>query len=135
MKSVKCNNCGLSNFESVGACRRCGNTFAVTLKKKTDGRRPGRFSLISLIVYAVLGAGGYFLYTAVHRSFEDVNANDAYRVGTQPAQKTPELGLTRNEADRKQANQVGTMLNDNPSIAAQKQHNEETQKLMQQVSR
>ncbi|MGQ0540625.1 MAG: hypothetical protein ACT4O9_02090 [Blastocatellia bacterium] len=62
----------------------------------------------------------------------EINANDAKRVASQPTQ--PPLGLSRTEYDRQRAANVGNAIKDNPSFAAQKKHNEETQKIMQQAS-
>ena len=136
MKTIKCKNCGLSNFEADGECRRCGtwllhsaNVGAPTTK------RPGRFSLSSLLVYVLVAAGGYYLYTSMQRSITDVNAADAYRVGTQAPQKPQAPGLSRNEIDRQHSNQVGATIKENPSLIEQRKHNEETEELIKEASR
>ena len=136
MNSIKCKNCGLSNFGSDPACRRCGSGLSGTQTVTTkEGKRPARFSLASLLMYAALAAGGYLLYTSLLHSIADVDKNDAYRVGTQATEKAPQPGLSRTEADRQHANGVGAAIKKNPSSAAQNQHNEETQKIMQEASR
>ena len=136
MKSIKCKNCGLSNFGSDANCRRCGSGLSrKQASKNKDGKRPPTFSVASLLVYAALVLGGYLLYTSLQRSIADVDNNDAYRVGTQVPQKSPQPGLSRNEADRQHANGVGAAIKENPNLTAQKQHNEETQKIMQESSR
>jgi hypothetical protein len=86
-------------------------------------------------VYAALAAGGYLLYTSLLHSIADVDKNDAYRVGSQAAQKAPQSGLSRTEADRQHANGIGAAVKQNPALAAQDQHNEETKKIMQEASR
>jgi len=136
MNSIKCKNCGLSNFGSDPACRRCGSGLSGTQTVKSrEGKRPARFSLASLLMYAALAGGGYLLYTSLLHSIADVDKNDAYRVGTQVQQRPSQPGLTRTEADRQQANGVGASIKQNPNLAAQNQHNEETQKIMQEASR
>jgi hypothetical protein len=131
-----CKNCGLSNFDSDAACRRCGSglTGKQTPKNK-DGKRPPMFSLASLFVYAALVLGGYLLYTSLQRSIADVDNNEAFRVGTQTPQKSPQPGLSRNEPDRQHANGVGAAIKENPNLTAQKQHNDDTQKIMEAASR
>jgi len=136
MNSIKCRNCGLSNFNSDPACRRCGSGLSgQKTQKDKDGKRPGMFSLASLLMYAALASGGYLLYTSLQRSIADVDNHEAFRVGIQAPQPTPQPGLTRPEADRQHANGIGDALKENPNLAAQKQHNEETQKIMKDVSR
>ena len=93
------------------------------------------FSLASLFVYAALILGGYLLYTSLQRSIADVDNNEAFRVGTQAPQKSPQPGLSRNEADRQHANGVGAAIKENPNLTAQKQHNDDTQKIMEAASR
>ena len=137
MNSIKCMNCGLSNFADSVECRRCRAplTNGAAGRKQRDGKRPGRFSLASLVIYALIAAGGYFLYTSLQRSVAYVDKNEASRVGTQPQQKEPQPGLTRNEADRRHAGEVGGAIKDNPSIRAQTEHNQETQEIIKEVSR
>lgn len=136
MNSIKCSKCGLSNFESDAECRRCGQPLFGSLQgPRTIREKPAkRFSVISLVIYAALAIGGYYLYQNFKQSFEEVNKNDNFRVAQQPAQKPGQTGLTRTEADRQHSNQVGNSLKENPSLAAQRQHNEDTQKAMQQAS-
>lgn len=137
MNSIKCKNCGLSNFSSADECARCGYAFSDAKRGKTrpDGKRPSSFSVASLFVYAALAVGGYYLYSGIYKSVEAVDAAAAQRVAAQPPQKAPPPGLSRNEADRQHSAQVGTAIKENPSFAAQKRHDEETQKLIQESSR
>jgi hypothetical protein len=134
MSSIKCKNCGLANFAADIHCRRCSASMfdsRGTLKKE---KRPRRFSVISLAVYAALAFGGYYLYGEMMHSIENVNQNDAYRVGAQPPQKIQQAGLSRTEQDRQRASQFSNNLKDNPSLQAKRKHEEETQKAMQQAS-
>jgi hypothetical protein len=136
MNSIKCKNCGLSNFGSETDCRRCGSGLSgKQTHRNKDGKRPPILSLASLLVYAAIALGGYLLYTSLQRSMADVDSNEAFRVGTQVPQKSPQPGLSRTEADRQHANGVGAAIKENPNITAQKQHNEETQKIMDAASR
>jgi hypothetical protein len=131
---MKCRNCGLSNFDSAAECRRCGTAFS---REQTNrvGKRPPRFSVASLIVYAVVALGGYYLYAGIYRSVVEVDANDAYRVGSQPPQKAGQQGLTRSESDRQRANGVGQAIKQNPAIQSQEHHNEEMQQAIRDASR
>ena len=135
MNSIKCRNCGLSNFAIENECRRCGSAlYGSGGRSAAKEKRPRRFSVISLVIYAALAIGGYYLYQSFLKSVNEVNANDAYRVGTQPPQKPQQAGLSRTEYDRQRSSQVGNALKENPSFAAQKQHDADTQRAMQQAS-
>ncbi|MEP7213414.1 MAG: hypothetical protein ABI791_10080 [Acidobacteriota bacterium] len=103
--------------------------------KNKDGKRPGMSALTSVLLYVALAGGVYLLYTSLQRSVADVDNNEAFRVGTQAPQKAPPPGLSRNEADRQHANGVGAAIKENPNLAAQRQHDEDTRKLMQEASR
>ena len=133
MSSMKCKNCGLTNFAGEQHCRRCSTLLYSPAPLKKE-KRPRRFSVISLAIYAALAFGGYHLYQGAMTSIEDVNKNDAYRVGTQPEQKTQQAGLSRTEQDRQRASQFSNNLKDNPSFQAKRKQEEETQKAMQQAS-
>ena len=92
-------------------------------------------ALTSVLLYVALAGGIYLLYTSLQRSVADVDNNEAFRVGTQAPQKTPQPGLSRNEADRQHANGIGAAIKENPNLAAQRRHDEDTRKLMQEASR
>ena len=130
MNTLKCRKCGLANFAEAVLCRRCSAAlFSSTSVKKE--KRPRRFSIVSLAVYAALIYGGYYLYQDAKRSFEEVNNNDAYRVGTDKQQQS---GLSRKEQDRRRADNYGNAVKDNPSFEAKRKQEEQTKKAMEQAS-
>lgn len=129
MNSIKCTNCGLSNFSSETECRRCGNQF---FQSSQTNKTPRRWPFATLAILAVAAGGLYYIFSGMQQSVSEVNANDAKRVASQPTQQP--TGLSRTEYDRQRAGQYGNAIKDNPSFAAQQKHNEETQKIMQQAS-
>lgn len=132
MSSIKCKSCGLTNFASEIECRRCAKPL-FTSGKRPDGA-PRRFSIVSLLILAVVAGGIYYVLIGVKKSVSEVNANDANRVASQPAQQKPEAGLSRTEYDRQRAGNVGDAIRNNPSLEEHKKRTEETQKLIQQAS-
>lgn len=135
MNSIKCKNCGLTNFAVETECRRCCSPlFGSGGRREAKEKRPRRFTVISLVVYAALAIGGYYLYLSLMDSVENVNKEDAYRVGTQQPQKPQQQGLSRTQYDRQRAGQYGNAIKENPAFNAQQKHNDETQKLMQAAS-
>ena len=133
MSSKKCNKCGLANFGYESQCRRCGELFYDLTPTYKKEKRARRFSVISLVIYAALAVGGYYLYQELMNSIAAVSVGDAQRVGTQPPPKAPS-GLSRTEQDRHQAGQYGNAVKDNPSIQAKRKQEEETQRAMQQAA-
>jgi hypothetical protein len=133
MNSIKCKKCGLSNFASEVECRRCRTLFADAATKRRIEKKPRRFGVLSIAFFVLVAGILYYAYNGVQNSMNEINSSETNRIATQPLQQqTP--GLSRTEYDRQRAAQVGNSLKENPSFAAQKQHNEETQKLMQSVS-
>ena len=133
MNSVRCNKCGMANFAAEIHCRRCSAQIisAAPLKKE---KRPRRFSIISLAIYAALIYGGYHLYQDARRSIDEVNNNEAFRVGTQVPQKPQQQGLSRSEQDRQRASHYGNSLQNSPALEAKPKQEEQTKKALQQVS-
>ena len=133
MNSIKCRKCGMPNFATDETCRRCSVQlyYSTPLKKE---KRPRRFSVISLLIYAALIFGGYYLYQEAKRSVEQVDKNDAFRVSTQAPQKPQQAGLSRADQDRQRANQFADNLRDNPSFKAKRQQEEQTNKAVEQAS-
>lgn len=133
MNSIKCKKCGLSNFPSEVECRRCRAPIADAAAKRRVEKKPCRFGVLSIASFGLVAGLLYYSYNGVRNSMSEINSTETNRLASQPVQKqTP--GLSRTEYDRKRAGQVGNLLKDNPSFAAQKQHDEETQKLIQSVS-
>jgi hypothetical protein len=129
MNSIKCKNCGLSNFASETECRRCGNSFS---QSSQVDKLPRRFSFATLAILAVVAGLLYYVFLEMQQSVSEVNANDANRVASQA--KDPAAGLSRTEYDRQRAGQYGNAMQNNPSFAAKKKRDEETQKIILQAS-
>ena len=130
MNSVRCRKCGLANFAEAIHCGRCSAQLYSTSPQKKE-KRPRRFSIISLAIYAGLIYGGYYLYQDAKRSIEEVNNNDAYRAGAQVPQKA---GPLRKEQDRQHASSYGNAVKDSSSLEAKRKQEEQTKKAMEQAS-
>jgi hypothetical protein len=133
MNSIKCKNCGLSNFSTDVECRRCGNSFLKTAKTKKENT-PNRFSLSSLLMIAVVLGLVYYFYSGAQDSIEKVNANDAKRVAAQPQERPVTPGLSRTQYDQQKAGTYGNAVKNSSSLAAHQQHVDESKKMMQQIS-
>lgn len=131
MNSIKCKSCGLSNFSSEEACRRCGNGLHNTSASKSASPSSARSYLPIVLVLGVLAAGYYF-YSSSDKAITSAETP----VAKQPTVKTPEplQGQTRMEHDRQRAANVGDAIRQNPGLEAQKKQQEETQRIMQQVA-
>lgn len=133
MNSKKCRSCGLKNFSSDFECRRCGYSFVVEQKKKAQ-RPPRRFSVWSLLMIACALGLVYYFYNGVEGTMEEINANDARRVGSQPKERPATPGLSRSQYDRQRSGHYGDAVKSSPSLGAHNQHIKDTEKAMQQVS-
>lgn len=123
----------MPNFPTDGNCRRCSAQLFSGSPIKLE-KRPRRFSVISLVIYAALIFGGYHLYQEAKRSVEDVDKSEAFRVGMQAPVKPQQAGLSRTEQDRQRAKQFADNLKDNPSFKAKRQQEEQTQKAIEHAS-
>ena len=85
MNSLKCVNCGLSNFSTALECRRCGKLLYRPTDRIASQKPPRRNSLISLLIFTALAAGGYYIYIGVKASVDQVSSSDTKRVAAQPA--------------------------------------------------
>lgn len=133
MNSIKCKNCGLSNFANDSECRRCGHNFLSTAKAKKE-KTPSRFGLSSLLLFAAIGGLAYWVYTGTQGSIDKVNANDAKRVASQPAERPLAPGLSRTQYDQQKAGTYGDAVKNSSSLEAHQQHINDSQKMMQQIS-
>jgi hypothetical protein len=130
MNSIKCKNCGLSNFASESECRRCGNPFSQSPQRD---KPPRRYSLASLLIFAAVAGGLYYIFIGMQRSVSEVTANDENRVASQPVQQGLS-GDSRTTLDRQRANHIGNVMNVSPSLDAHQRRVEESQKMMEQLS-
>jgi hypothetical protein len=131
MNSIKCKNCGLTNFSSALECSRCGNVFRIAASRRTG--KP-RFSIWSLVAIALVAGVFYYFYNGLKQSVDEVNADEAKRVAAQPTVQPASAGLSRTEYDKQRAGGVGNLVKKSPGLTAHQQHIDETQKAMQQVS-
>ena len=133
MNSIQCKNCGLKNFATDVECRRCGYSFVVEQKKKAQ-RPPRRFSVWSLLMIAFVLGLGYYFYNGVQGTTEEINANEAKRVGSQPAERPAAPGLSRTKYDQQRAGHYGDAVKNSPALNAHEQRVRDTEKAVQQVS-
>ena len=99
MNSVKCQNCGLTNFSSEIECRRCGFQFHGPKKSKAE-KPPRSFSFSTLVLVAGAAGLAYYFFGGVSKSVDEVNAEEAKRVTSQPVERPATPGLSRTQYDR-----------------------------------
>ena len=134
MNSIKCKNCGLSNFSVETECRRCGYSFIQT-RKRTVGKRPRRFSIWSLMMIAAILGVVYYFYNGVQNSMAEIDAAEAKRAASQLAPKPEQKGLSRTQSDQQRSGTYGNAVKNSPSLNAHQKHIQETEKAMQQASK
>ncbi|HVF30250.1 MAG TPA: hypothetical protein VNA22_04735 [Pyrinomonadaceae bacterium] len=132
MKSYKCKNCGLNYFPSDVECRRCGNSFVDAKKKKE--KQPRSFSVLSLLMIAGVLGLVYYFYNGVQATTKQVNANEAQRMASQPAERPAQPGLSRTKYDQQRSGHYGDAVKTSPSIKAHEQRSKDTEKAIQQIS-
>ena len=133
MNSVKCPNCRLSNFSTDLECRRCGKLLYRPTDRVISEKPPLRNSLISLLIFTALAAGGYYIYTGMKASVNQVSATESKRVAGQPANQ-PEAGLSRAEADRQRSQRVGNFVGISSGLNAQSNRTQQTQQTIDQLT-
>lgn len=133
MNSIKCKSCGLSNFPTDVECRRCGYSFVqATLKRKQ--RPPRRFSIWSLLMIAAVLGVVYYFYSGVQNSMNEIQAQEAKRIASQPVQSKPTPGLSRSQSDRQRAGHYGDAVRNSQGLNAHEQRTRDTEKALEQVS-
>ena len=125
MSSIKCKNCGLTNFQYDDAGRRCGELFL----KKSKVRRPRRFSFGSLLIVAFAGGFAYYAYYGLQKSADDVYAGEMMRIEQQKQDRT--VGLSRSEIEKQRTGTFATAIKNSNGLAAHDERMAETQKAMQ----
>lgn len=133
MNSIKCKNCGLSNFSTETECRRCGYSFTKAASLKV-GRSPSRFSISSLLMLALLAGVAYYVYTGMQTSVQQVNANEAKRAASQPAERPAAPGLSRSEYDKQKTQTYADAVRNSRSLTENNKHIQQTEQVLQQVS-
>lgn len=84
------------------------------------------FGKIAVIV--IVAIVGYYIYSSMPASKTATNTNNA------ASQSAAPVGLSRTQYDQQRAGNFTNNIKDSPSLQAQKKHDEETKKLMQQAS-
>jgi uncharacterized protein HemX len=132
MNSLKCSNCGLTNFPDVFDCRRCGESLFSTRQEKKRISTPRWLSVWSLLVIA--GAVGivYYFYHGVQVSMQEMEREEQQRIAAQP--KPRSNNLSRSEAEKQRAGSYGSAVSNSQSLKDHQKHIDETQKIMNQVS-
>jgi hypothetical protein len=133
MNSIKCKNCGLSNFPTDLECRRCGLSFSKTRKPKKE-KTPSSFSVLTLVPVLVIGAVAYYFYAGSAESIDKVNANEAKRVASQPDERPLLPGASRTEYDRQKTQSYADAVRGSKSLADHNKRVQESEKAMQQIS-
>ena len=128
MSSIKCSNCGLTNFADAEFCTRCRLPFNFRAKTKTERRGP-RISLVSLLAFSVVAIIVYYMIGGFEQSMNDINAAEANRAASQARQ--PDAGLSRTEYDQKRAAAYGSAVQNSNSLGEAQKHNEDINKMMQ----
>jgi len=127
MSSIKCKNCGLTNFAHAEVCARCRNPFDQGTKPKKQ-KAPRSFSYVTLFVFAAVAVLVYYMIGGFQTSMNQINANEANRVASE--RKDPDAGLSRTEYDKKRAGQYGSAIQNSNSLSENQKHNEDIQKMM-----
>ena len=133
MNSVKCPNCGLSNFSTDVECRRCRKLLYRPTDRVISEKPPRRNALISLLIFTALAAGGYYMYTGMKASVNQVSTNDTKRVAAQPASQ-PDAGLSRAEADRQKSQRVANFVGASSGLNAHSNRTQQTQQTIDQLT-
>ena len=133
MNSVKCPNCRLSNFSTDVECRRCRKLLYRPTDRVISEKPPLRNSLISLLIFTALAAGGYYIYTGMKTSVNQVSTNDAKRVAAQPKNQ-PDAGLSRTEADRQRSQRVGNFVGISSGLNEQANRTRQTEQTIEQMT-
>lgn len=131
MNSIRCKSCGLSNFATDSNCRRC--SLPLYFQDGSSGLAPRRFSVVSIIIFAVIAGGGYYVFTGMQSSVTKVGENEANRVATE-AERRQAAGLSRAEEDRQRSQRVANAVNISPALAEHKKKTEERQKMIEQAT-
>jgi hypothetical protein len=125
MSSIRCKNCGLTNFVEAIVCKRCG----IPLRTPEKPKPPVRFSFYALLAFAVVGLIVYYSIGGLESSFDQVNATESNQQALQ--HKENPAGLSRTEYDRQRSNQYGGAVRNSNSLSETQKHNEDLQKAMQ----
>ncbi|MGD9630071.1 MAG: hypothetical protein AB7V18_12580 [Pyrinomonadaceae bacterium] len=134
MRSAKCPHCGLANYSTDVECRRCGKLLYRPTDRVVTDRPPRRNALISLLIFAALAVGGYYIYTGMRSAITHVGENETKRVAAQPKTPAQQNGLSRADDDRQRAQRVANAVNISPALAEHQKRVQETERMVNQTS-
>ena len=134
MRSAKCPNCGLANYSTDVECRRCGKLLYRPTNRVVNHNPSRRNGLATLLIFVVLAAGGYYIYSALQDSVSKVGVNEAKRVAAQPQAQRQQPGLSRTVQDRERSQRVANAVGASNSLAAHEQRVRETENLVNNLS-
>jgi hypothetical protein len=133
MNSVKCPNCGLSNFSTDVECRRCRKLLYRPTDRIASQKPPRRNTLISLLIFTVIAAAGYYIYMGIKASVSEVSTGEAKRVAAQPKNQ-PDAGLSRTEADRQRSQRVANAVGASSGLNEHANRTQQTQQTIDQLT-
>ena len=133
MNSVKCPNCGLSNFSTDVECRRCHKLLYRPTDRVVSQKPPRRNTLISLLIFTAIAAAGYYIYTGMKASVNKVSMSEVNRVATQ-RKNQPDAGLSRAEADRQKSQRVANYVGASSGLNEHANRTQQTQQTIDQLT-
>ena len=133
MNSTKCKSCSLSNFATDAECRRCGRPLHFQEVKGHRSGSPRGFSIVSLLIFAAIAVGVYYMFSGVKDSVAQADADEANRVAVE-AERQRAVRLSRGEEDKQRAQRVANAVNISPALAEHKKQTEERQKMIEQAT-
>ena len=132
MNSIKCNNCGLTNFPDVFDCRRCGESLFSTHQVKKRAKTQRWFSAWSLLMIAIVVGIVYYFYNGVQTSMQQLEVEEQQRLASQS--KAQPAGLSRSQAEQQRTGTYGNLVSNSQSLKDHQKHIDDTEKLMNQGS-
>jgi len=125
MNSIRCKQCGLSNFPDASSCKRCGSSLWKAKPNSSQNRHV--FSILSLLIFAIVAAIVYYAVGGFERSMDGINAEEANRSAAN-AKDNPN-GLSRSEYDRQRASQFSTAIRNSNNLSEAQRHNQDIENL------
>ena len=125
MNSIRCKQCGLSNFPDAVSCNRCGSSLR---KGKPNSNQSRHLSaIISLLIFAIVAAIVYYAVGGFERSMDGINANESNRAAAN-AKDNPN-GLSRTEYDRQRAGKYAIAMQNSNNLGEAQRHNQDIENL------
>jgi hypothetical protein len=97
-------------------------------------KRPGRFSVWSLLPIVAVLALVYYFYSGVQGSMEEVQRNEAKRIAEQPKERPAAPGLSRTQYDQQRSGHYGDAIKNSNGLKSHEQRTRDTEKAIEQIS-